>query len=216
MVHGDAGVNFNVATPRRHTYGLVEWEVEFDLVVLVETGDGTGNQGDENDTSQPTSGDRLGRQALERRPTCDPGGRQTFEGDAEDARGAGGDSGASLSVYHFPDLCGQGTSDGGGGKKKWAYGGGHSKELRGYQPCFVAEAFEGLRGFRRYSVSEAFSFGFQRNFWSSPCFCSSELPSAEAGTWSLAAALLHIRAALLLRCFLSCSVHLQGTASKFH
>ncbi|CAM9268648.1 unnamed protein product, partial [Laminaria digitata] len=87
MLHGDpAGVNVNVATTRRHTYGVVEWEVEFDLVVLVETDEGAGNEGSENATV-------LGVRAA-----------------AEDAHSAGGDggSGASLSVYHFPDPCVEG------------------------------------------------------------------------------------------------------------
>ena len=104
MLHGDAaGVNANVATPRRHTYGVVEWEVEFDLVVLVEAEEGAGNEGGESSTGGSTS---------------DSDERQAFEERAKDARGAGGGSGASLSVYHFPDPCVERKGDGRAGKKR--------------------------------------------------------------------------------------------------
>lgn len=103
MLHGDAaGVNVNVATTRRHTYGVVEWEVEFDLVVLVET-----DEGGENATGGSTS---------------DSDGRQAFEERAQDAHGAGGGCGASLSVYHFPDPCVEGKGDGRAGKRQSACG----------------------------------------------------------------------------------------------
>lgn len=51
MLHGnEAGVNANVATTRRHTYGVVEWEAEFDLVALVEVEEGAGHEGGESVT----------------------------------------------------------------------------------------------------------------------------------------------------------------------
>lgn len=112
MLHGDpAEVNVNVATTRtRHTYGVVEWEVEFDLVVLVETDEGAGNEGSENATGGSTS-DSYGRQVL--------GVRAAAE-DAHSAGGGGG-SGASLSVYHFPDPCVEGKGVGREGKRQSAY-----------------------------------------------------------------------------------------------
>lgn len=109
MLHGDAaGVNRNVATTRRHTYGVVEWEVEFDLVVLVEAGEGAGSERGENAAGGCSASDSDGRRA--------------FEGRTEGAHGTDGDGfGASLSVYHFPDPCVEGKGDGRAGKRRPAY-----------------------------------------------------------------------------------------------
>lgn len=108
MLHGDAaGVNAHVATTRRHTYGVVEWEVEFDLVVLVEAEEGAGNEAGESATGGSTS---------------DSDKRQAFKERAEDARDAGGGSGALLSVYHFPDPCVEGKGVGRAGKRRSACG----------------------------------------------------------------------------------------------
>lgn len=74
MLHGDGGGGgtTNTAAPRRHTYGVVEWEVDFSLVLWLEI-DG---DGDVEGSSPPSA----------QRPRA-RGGR-----------------GASLSVFHFPDL----------------------------------------------------------------------------------------------------------------
>ncbi|CAM9933519.1 unnamed protein product [Scytosiphon promiscuus] len=89
VLHGDGGGGTtNSAAPRRHTYGVVEWEVDFGLVVWLEI------DGDREESS-PAPVQRRAR-----------GG------------GGGGGSGsrASVSVFHFPDLSAERSGGGGGGR----------------------------------------------------------------------------------------------------
>lgn len=90
MLHGGArgdGVKTSsAAEPRAHAeYGVVEWEIEFDLLVWLETDiDGNGGDGEEASNIPPGGASSSGQ------------GRQ------ENAHGS---AGASVSVYHFPGLC---------------------------------------------------------------------------------------------------------------
>lgn len=81
MLHGDgSGGTTNSAAPRRHTYGVVEWEVDFGLVVWLEIDE-------DGEESSPPSGQRRAR--------------------------GGGRRGASLSLFHFPDLSAERSGDSG-------------------------------------------------------------------------------------------------------
>lgn len=101
MLHGDGsgggGVNgggvysANSSASGRHIYGVVEWEVDFGLVVWLEIDDG--------------DGEKLP-------PTASSGERLTKRGTGGGG-GDGGGSGTSLSLYHFPDLS---VERGGAGK----------------------------------------------------------------------------------------------------
>lgn len=80
MVHGDTSA---AVGGRRHIYGVVEWQVDFDLVVWLETDDHEEDSegGDEEDVSPSPRDAQRGPQA-------------------------------TVSVYHFPDLCVEGRGDG--------------------------------------------------------------------------------------------------------
>lgn len=92
MLHGDGGgsdggvCSANSAALGRHIYGVVEWEVDFGLVVWLEI-DGDGEQ-----LSPTASSDRQAKRGT-----------------------SGAGSRASLSLYHFPDLSAERSGDGGGG-----------------------------------------------------------------------------------------------------
>lgn len=90
-LRGGGGGGFN-ASVDTHTYGVVEWEVEFGLLVWLET-DRNGMEGDEEDVYPY------------RRNASEGGQART----AREEGGAGGGCGASLSVYYFPDLCAGGS-----------------------------------------------------------------------------------------------------------
>lgn len=86
MVHGGAGADGNGASSaasKRHIYGVVEWEVDFGLVVWLEMDGAAG---------------------AEAPPPASPPAHPSEERQE-----------ASLSMYHFPDLCAEGTGDGGEG-----------------------------------------------------------------------------------------------------
>lgn len=88
MVHGDTSA---AVGGRRHIYGVVEWEVDFDLIVWLETDDHEEDSGggDEEDVS--------------------PSPRHASRGPQ-----------ATVSVYHFPDLSVEGRGGGGVGVGKHA------------------------------------------------------------------------------------------------
>lgn len=97
MLHGEeqASVGGNLA--RRRSYGVVEWEVEFDLLVWIETNDDGGEA--EREASMPTN-------------TTPETRISALAGAGRNSGGGGSRSGVSLSVYHFPDICTEGGSEG--------------------------------------------------------------------------------------------------------
>lgn len=90
MLHGGGGGggggvdSASSAASKRHIYGVVEWEVDFGLVVWLEI------DGDVGADMSPAS------------PAHPSDERQQ----------------ASLSMYHFPDLCAESTGDGDGSAGK--------------------------------------------------------------------------------------------------
>lgn len=86
MLHGGGGSggvdSATSAASKRHIYGVVEWEVDFSLLVWLETEIDGGAGGGVSSAS----------------PAHPSGERQA----------------ASLSMYHFPDLCAEATGNGGG------------------------------------------------------------------------------------------------------
>lgn len=82
MLHGGGGGvdSGSSAASKQHMYGVVEWEVDFGLVVWLEI---------DADLVAGVS-------------------------PASPAHPSGESKEVSLSMYHFPDLCAEGTGDGGG------------------------------------------------------------------------------------------------------
>lgn len=94
MLHGDTGRtgNANSLAARRHTYGVVEWEVEFGLVTWMEVHQETG-------IPNEARGPRLAKNEREGR------GAHRAQEDV-------GAPGASLSIFHFPDVCAEASGRG--------------------------------------------------------------------------------------------------------
>lgn len=101
-------------TPTQHSYGVVKWEVEFDLMVWLER---TTNYFDDGEDGQQERAERGWRRGSENRGLAriDAPGRRGRQrgamggsgggGRVEGRRGTGGgEDGTTVLVYHFPNL----------------------------------------------------------------------------------------------------------------
>lgn len=96
MLHGDGGGvkgGADTTSRRRHTYGVVEWEVDFRLVVWLEIGSGGG--GAEPHPPAPS-----------RKPRARDGSGDGVSRGSEES---------TLFIYHFPDLAAEPSGKWGAG-----------------------------------------------------------------------------------------------------
>lgn len=92
LLHGDAGRRGNPSLATRgNSYGAVEWEVDFRLVVWLEANTREGGRGDQDQASRTST-------------STQEQVRAGVEGGESDDDGGG--SGPCVLVYHVPDLLG--------------------------------------------------------------------------------------------------------------
>ena len=122
MVHGKADGRANPSSAAaRHSYGLVEWEVDFGLVICLETDE---QEGRANPVRAPSA-----RQQLRARG-------ERSDGDGGD--GDGDDSETCLWLYHVPDLCEEANGLDGG--RRMGELDGHQHGWLGHMPCRMRRA----------------------------------------------------------------------------